>query len=298
MIPANTPEEILLPWEESPSDRRFKRTLVVFVTIFLLISVIVPFIPVPDIVQKDLKTVAPRISRLIMEKKKQPPPPKPEVKKKIKKEPVKKKKVIDKKAAAHKKAASSGLVALSSELADLRESFDFPALDKKPLKKSKLMEKQDFNNDLITAKATSSSAGIDTTKLTSSISGAKLSGRSTTKVTSEIANKAPVAKKSKVAGRKSSRSENEIEQVFQKNKGVIYNIYNRALRKDSTLEGKVVVEITIDPSGKVIQCKVISSELGAPDLERKIVARIKMFKFKPADVLETTVKYPIDFLPS
>ncbi|MDH5612730.1 MAG: TonB family protein, partial [Gammaproteobacteria bacterium] len=85
---------------------------------------------------------------------------------------------------------------------------------------------------------------------------------------------------------------------FQKNKGAIYNLYNRALRKDPTLGGKVIIELTINAQGKVVQCHIISSELNDPGLERKIIARVKMFQFKPADVLETTVKYPIDFLPS
>jgi len=94
------------------------------------------------------------------------------------------------------------------------------------------------------------------------------------------------------------RDEREIEQVFQKNKGAIYSIYNRALRKDPSLEGKVVVELIIGSDGKVIQCRIISSELNSPKLERKIIARIKLFKFKPGNMRKTTIKYPIDFLPS
>lgn len=298
MVPANVTEELFLPWVESSNDRRFKKILITFVTFFALLSVIVPFLPVQDIIQKDLKTVAPRLSRLIMEKKKQPPPPPPKIKKKIKEELVKKKVKVDKKKLAHKKAASSGLIALSSELVDIRESFDFQWLETKPLKKSKGVDKQIFQSNLITAKATSASSGINTQKLTRSTSGSKLSGRMTTKVTSDIGDKIPVKRASISGGRKSSRDEREIEQVFQKNKGAIYSIYNRALRKDPTLEGKVIIELTIRADGKVVQCRIISSELNAPDLERKIIARIKLFRFKPANVQEITVKYPIDFLPS
>jgi TonB family protein len=298
MSPSNVPEELFLPWVESSNDRRFKKILIVFVTSFVLISAIIPFLPTPEIIQKDLKTVAPRLSRLIIEQKKIPPPPLPEVKKKVKKKPVKKKKKVDKKDTAYKKAASSGLVALSSELDDLKNSFDFSSLDNKPLKKSKGVEKQTFKTNVITAKATSASAGIETGKLTRTTGGSKLSGRTTTKVTSEISEKVAPVRRSSANGRGLLRDEREIEQVFQKNKGAIYSIYNRALRKDPTLQGKVVVELTIAPNGKVTQCRIISSELNTPDLERKIVARIKLFKFKSANVPETTVKYPIDFLPS
>lgn len=298
MSPSNVPEELFLPWVESANDRRFKKILIVFVTTFILISAIVPFLPTPEIIQKDLKTVAPRLSRLIIEQKKIPPPPLPEVKKKVKKKPVKKKKKVDKKDTAYKKAASSGLVALSSELDDLKDSFDFSSLDTKPLKKSKGVEKQTFQTNVITAKATSASAGIETGKLTRTTGGSKLSGRTTTKVTSKISEKVAPVRRSSANGRGLLRDEREIEQVFQKNKGAIYSIYNRALRKDPTLAGKVVVELTIAPNGKVTQCRIISSELNTPDLERKIIARIKLFKFKSANVPATTVKYPIDFLPS
>lgn len=297
IVSNNMSDELFLPWVESANDRRFKRILLKFVIIFVLISVVVPFIPTPKIVKKDLKTVAPRISKLVMEKKKQPPPL-PEVKKKIKKKVVKKKKEIQKKEAIYKKAASSGLVALSNELTDLRENFDFPMFDAKPLKAPKIIGKQNFSKDIVTAKATQSSAGIDTSQLARSASNSKLSGRSTTKVTSSIANKAATSRTLNSKGKKVSRTENEIERVFQKNKGAIYNIYNRALRKDPTLEGKVIVELTISPNGRVVECRIISSELSAPALERKIIARIKLFKFKPSAADTVTIKYPIDFLPS
>ncbi len=91
----------------------------------------------------------------------------------------------------------------------------------------------------------------------------------------------------------------EIERVFQKNKGGIFNLYNRALRKNPSLAGKVVVELTISPGGQVTSVKLLSSELGDKKLERKLVLRIKKFKFAArANAAETVVKYPIDFLPS
>ena len=94
------------------------------------------------------------------------------------------------------------------------------------------------------------------------------------------------------------RDQNEIELVFQKNKGAINRLYQRALRQDPTLQGKVVLELTIAPDGKVIKCVVISSELNNPALEKRLVARVKMFRFKPRNVETVTVRYPIDFLPS
>jgi TonB family protein len=94
------------------------------------------------------------------------------------------------------------------------------------------------------------------------------------------------------------RSADEIEGVFQKNKGGVFNIYNRALRKNPSLAGQVIIELTISPEGQVTAAKVLSSELGDEALEQKLIAKIMRFKFTKADVPEITVTYPIDFLPS
>ena len=97
---------------------------------------------------------------------------------------------------------------------------------------------------------------------------------------------------------KASRSIEEIKLVFERNKGAIYALYNRALREDSSLQGKVVVQLKIDPSGAVIDCRVLSSELKNDDLERKLVARIRQFDFGAKDVEPMVVSWPVDFLPS
>ena len=64
--------------------------------------------------------------------------------------------------------------------------------------------------------------------------------------------------------------------MFDRNKGAIYALYTRALRERPELQGKVVLEFTIAPSGEVTACRVVSSELSDPELERKIVARVRL----------------------
>ena len=97
---------------------------------------------------------------------------------------------------------------------------------------------------------------------------------------------------------KASRSIEEIKLVFERNKGAIYAIYNRALREDPALQGKVVVELKIAPSGGVVDCRVVSSELHAFELESKLLARIRQFDFGAKDVDTMVVTWPVDFLPS
>ena len=94
------------------------------------------------------------------------------------------------------------------------------------------------------------------------------------------------------------RSREEIELVFDRNKSAIHALYSRALRDNPALQGKVVLEVTIAPSGDVTDVRLVSSELGDPDLERKLVARVKMFKFEAKDVVTMTTTKPIEFFPA
>lgn len=311
MSRANTWDEPFLPWVESENDRRFKKLLIVFILVFGSISIIVPFLPTPEPVKQDIKSIPPHIARLIIEKRKQPPspPPKVEEKKKIKekakekkKEEKKKdppKKEPDKKQAAIKKAASSGLLAMSNELQGLTDGFDFENQDGSALKKSSEIGQQGFEKNLITSNAAggSGSGGINTSKLTRSTGGGQLATRATTKVKSKLG-KTSSRKITRDSKGKITRSAEEIQLVFQKNKGAIFSIYNRALRKDPSLEGKVILELTIAASGQVIKCTVVSSDLKDAKLERKIVSRVKLFKFKASGAQQIVIQYPIDFFPS
>ena len=97
---------------------------------------------------------------------------------------------------------------------------------------------------------------------------------------------------------KASRAIEDVRLVFERNKGSIYAIYNRALRDEPGLQGKVVLKLTIAPSGGVTDLRIISSELKMPDVEQKLLARIRTFDFGAKDVNEMVVNYPLDFLPS
>jgi outer membrane biosynthesis protein TonB len=96
-----------------------------------------------------------------------------------------------------------------------------------------------------------------------------------------------------------SRTDEEIQIVFDRYKAALYRIYNNELRKDPTLRGKILMRITIDPDGGVSLCRVESTDLASPELVDKIVERIKKFNFGPKeDVQRMTILYPIDFLPA
>jgi hypothetical protein len=100
-------------------------------------------------------------------------------------------------------------------------------------------------------------------------------------------------------GLAAGRTDEEIQIVFDRYKAALYRIYNKELRKDPTLRGKILMRICIEPNGAVSMCKVESTDLASPELVAKIVERIKRFNFGPKeDVPKMTILYPIDFLPA
>jgi protein TonB len=60
----------------------------------------------------------------------------------------------------------------------------------------------------------------------------------------------------------------------------------------------MVLEFTVSPSGEVTMCRVVSSELNDPELEHKIVERVRLFHFEARDVETITTTKPIDFFPA
>lgn len=94
-----------------------------------------------------------------------------------------------------------------------------------------------------------------------------------------------------------ARAMSNVRQVFDGQKSVLYALYQRELRQDPTLEGKVTLELVIEPDGSVSACQVVSSGLGNPALEQRIAMRVQMFNFGAASVEARKVRFPIDFLP-
>ena len=301
------------PWVDHREDRGFRWLSVILLVLFIGIGIAANSVRLPEVEQKNLVDISPRLAKLILEKKKIEPPPKKEVKKEVKKKepekkkekPKKKEKKKEKKKTAREVAQNSGLLELKDELEDLREMFDAEdvlALPQQTTGKQEIVVAS--SSDLLTSAAQRSSGGIQTDTLNRELKTSELTQRQTTRVKSKIeADGKKLAKASpSTSGTQNTaskiRSADEIERVFQQNKGGIFNLYNRALRKNPSLAGQVVVELTIAPDGSVTRVEILSSELGDEKLERKLVLKIKKFKFTNANFAEITVTYPIEFLPS
>jgi len=101
------------------------------------------------------------------------------------------------------------------------------------------------------------------------------------------------------SGMGNSRTDEEIQIVFDRYKASFYRLYNRELRKNPALQGQMVLRLTIEPDGSVSMCKLQSSDMEAPALADQVVERVLKINFgAKEDVKAVTISYPIDFLPA
>ena len=101
------------------------------------------------------------------------------------------------------------------------------------------------------------------------------------------------------SGLGASRTDEEIQIVFDRYKSAFYRDYNRELRRNPTLQGKMVLRLTIEPDGAVSMCQLQSTDMDAPDLVAQVLTRVRAINFGAKDgVQAVTIVYPIDFLPA
>jgi protein TonB len=294
-----------LPWSPTEEmEARFRKVLRNAFIVFVVFAILIPLLPVPERANVKAPALDDRVVKLVLEKKVVPPPPPPPKVEEKKPEPEKKveqPKPPPPKPDARERAQNAGLLKLQDQLADLRDNA---ILDKAAMTKNltgKVGETTRSERSLITSKVGSSSGGINTASLSRGYGGGagSLNGHTTTQVSSAtLAAQGTNTVQHGAGSDKASRSEEEIALIFDRNKGAIYALYTRALRDKPNLQGKLVLELTIAADGSITRCAVVSSELNDPELERKLVARVKLFRFEARDVGTITVTKPIDFFPA
>lgn len=299
-----------LPWALGREDRqRFKRWLTVCLLVICGFGAIIPLITLPEATREEKEALPPRLARMVLEKPRPvvpPPPPKQEVEEQPKPEPLPKPEPVKEVkpepkptvADAREKAATSGLLAFKDAFADMRETVDVSKLQDTAAIQRGAGEAATIDRSVLTSKHAARSAGVNVAALSRDTGGVALSGRETTKVEVEEGATGEGGVEQRRAVDPRSRSIEDIRRIFDANKGAIFAIYNRALRADPTLQGKVVLELVIAPSGQVTDVKVVASELADEALVAKIANRIRLFDFGQRDVGITTINYPVHFLPS
>jgi TonB family protein len=287
-----------LPWSPSEEmERRFRTILRNLVIVFAILALLMPFLPRHERTV-NTESLPERVVQLVIEPPPPPPPPPPpKPEKPLEKAPVTPKPTpqpVDPRV----KASKSGLLANMDDLAALRDQVDLDKFAKNQPKTTDPGDVSVVTRNIITSKAGGTSGGISSPTSSGLAAGSgSLRGIYTTQVKDPNLGASGQATRGGGSG-KASRSADEIALVFTKNKGAIDAMYARALRDAPALEGKVVLEITIAPSGDITAARIISSELNDKEFESKLLARIRLFKFEAKDVATLTATKPIDFFPA
>lgn len=305
------------------ADRRFNRIIGVGFALFVVLGVIVPLLELTGLTEGGGDTLETRYVNLLPEAEvaqqvEEPVPapeeqPKPEEPKAVK--PVEappkpqitpeeqQQRAVER---ARDTASRSGVMAFADQLQALRS--DVAALERSDQTLQSIGSAQtatDRDSRVFEQSVASTSDGIGSATGTGATrrtqSGAGLGTRRTTVVESPVGFGQDRSKPGQGGDKLlAGRTLEEIQLVFDRNKGAITSIYNRAARDNPNLgAGKIVVSLTIAPSGAVTDCKLVSSTFNDPELERKIVARVMLMNFGAKDVPQYTYpNYPIHFLPS
>jgi len=300
-----------LPWHVDHKERdRFVFILLVCLLVFLVVGTIVPLIDVPEKNRQEMEALPPQLARVVIEKRELPKPeikqpePRPEEKKeelKAEPKPEQEPKPEPKNEVeiAREKVKSTGLLALSDELSELRALADTVEATDQPLLTAKPITRRP-SEGLANIVSTRSSGGIDTSHLDQSTQKMALTTRKITEVESTVAEEVATQKAAASKTRNSNgRSAEEIRRVFDANKGAISRIYKRELRQNPTLKGAVTFELVLEPDGAVSSCEVVKSELQSEEVERKVCKRLLLVNFGDrAKAGQQKVQYPIDFFPT
>jgi outer membrane biosynthesis protein TonB len=314
--------ELVMPWtRRGEDDRRYRKSLAVSLLVCMALAVLFPFIdlPLPD--PAEIVELPDRVVRMMIEERPRPPAPareeiKPPEEQKLAEQPIEKQKpkpVVAEEVLPETVAAApaepepeQGILAFREKLAAFKESRVSDRIGLKPgVASADETVAGRPQRAMLTSNAPGSSGGINLAAYSRNggggTGGAGMKGVQVGRATSSIAaiggggGDRPLAS----GGPGLSRTDEEIQIVFDRYKAAFYRLYNRELRKDPTLRGQIVLRLTIEPDGSVSMCMLVSSDMDAPELSAQVVDRVRTINFgaKP-EVQALTIVYPIDFLPA
>jgi len=303
-----------LPWSSAKGENgRFGLILLFTVALFLPPAIWIPGLELPEPERSENEDEPPRLAKLI-EQRKPPKPvvapdpkPKPEIEQDAmadvpipeKQTPVRQRSASDPMPEppqqtvdqAREKASRSGLLAMKAQLATLRSSESEPGQQLVANISDTMPDRTRGVEE--SAEVLRGSGGVTSERgPKKQVNVADHQVREVTVAPEPV----PEAVAKHDAG-PAQRGMSNIRKVFDTQKTALYSLYRRELRQDPTLEGKVLLELVIEPDGSVSRCEVVSSELDNPELERRIATRVQLFNFGADDVEARKVKFPIDFLP-
>ena len=315
-----TYESLALKWHpRDKTDHTFNIVLSFVLVAFVLIGVIFSSVKVP--VEKRNVHVAPpdRIAKFITQRPTPPPKPKPEEKPKPKppepkKEPqIQRDRPEDRKPltkvqeTARKKAEQSGVLKHLKDLADLIDTSNVDSMISRNITQAD-SKAATVDTKILSGNTGQGSGGVSASKHVATVGSTNLDDGQRNAARNQLlaansANNTTSAQtgsstKRGTAQGDGSRTEEDIRYVMDQNKSKLHNLYQRARRTNPGLKGKLIVEVTVLPSGKISAIKIKSSELNDPALEESILARIRQFEFGERKGGPFTLTIPFEFLPS
>ena len=222
-----------LPWAlEEESERKFKKLLRILLIIATLLAILIVLLPKRQAERLKPEDVRERVAQLIVEKPKPPPPPlpppeekkpEPEKPKPTEQKPTEKPKPTEQKPVEKPKpnVRNQGMLALADELAELRDqNLDL----QDPQMKTPVADARSERN-LLTSQAGKASGGINTANMARGFGGG--AGAIGTHTTTQVQhgsgldpNAGGKVQRTGTSG-KASRSREEVEQLFDRNKGAL-----------------------------------------------------------------------------
>jgi hypothetical protein len=303
----------IMPWTRGgEDDQRFRKSLAVSLLVGLLLGAVLPMVDLPQLERSELTEIPDRLTRLI-QKRTLPPPPPVQAKtlpEEQELQPPEEAPLLAEEATPQpandlppeKAVASKGILAFREKFAALAEHDSVSKLGAQArVNRSGEAASGRPQRSLVSTAAAGSNAGVNLAAFSRDVGGGggqNLEGVDVAQATSSIGGSGGTDRPLS-SGPGSARTDEEIQIVFDRHKAALYRLYNRELRRDPTLQGQMILRLTIEPDGSVSFCELRSTDMKAPQLSAQVVARVKTFDFGAKEgVPALTIVYPIDFLPA
>ncbi len=312
--------EAMLPWSHrGEDDRRFRKSLGTAILLSLLFALLAYWIPLPVIAPSAQAPQIPkRVVAMMLQMQPRPlppppvvhrPPPPPPVAKLVHEKPTptpvpQQAKPQEKPQPAPVKPVPQGLLAYQQDIAAVNDPAVVAHLGRNAQLRNAVDKAVGLpQRSMLTTNAPGSSGGIRLATLSRGLGpegGAErraIHGGALTRASSGLTALAGAAHPLS-HGPGPGRTDEEIQIVFDRHKAELYRLYNLQLRQEPTLQGKMILRLTIEPDGSVSFCALQSSDMNAPVLAGQVVGHVRTFDFGAKSVPAITIVYPIDFLPA
>lgn len=298
-----------LLWDDLPGERLRKNIILLLLLLLSLVFIVlVERAPVPEKKEQD-DEVPERLARFIQEREEEEPPEPEEPEEQEDEEdqeeeedepeePEEEPETEEEEVEQAREKAREELAVFDEQLSGLRDMAPEQEQDTSNLRRGG-SESAEVERDLITSRAGEGSGGVQTGSVSSGGGGGgSLEAGETQEVESSVAEEGEAASETRETREgKSQRTREQIRRIFDRYGGRMQSAYVRARRQNPALEGTVVLDLEIAPSGKVTDVSVKSSELNAPDLEQKLLVIVQTMDFGEMDVEPWEGDWTLNFFP-